>query len=44
MSEEELIRAMIDFCEENWSAFIYRVEERGFTEEQVEQIIEETRP
>jgi hypothetical protein len=32
---------MIEFCEENWAAFIQRCEEAGIPESEVEQAIEE---
>lgn len=40
MNEEDLINRMLDFCEENWSAFISRCEESGYTEDDIEEVID----
>ena len=40
MKPEDLIVLMIDFVEENWSAFLNRAVERDYTEEEIEQALE----
>jgi len=39
MKEEDLIRGLIEFAEENWNAFIQTQEERGDSEDDVESAI-----
>lgn len=34
---DDIIISMSDFCEEHWSAFVQRCEERGITEEEAEE-------
>lgn len=36
----DLLEGMIDFCEESWAAFVFRMSERGFTEEEIEEAFE----
>ncbi len=43
MTTEDLICRLLDFCEENWSAFLARCEEAGYTEEEVEEAITATK-
>ena len=38
--EKNLIALMLDFCEENWSAFEQRCKESGMIEEEIEIAIE----
>lgn len=39
MEKDDLVTIMIDFCEENWSAFMQRAEERGYDEEEIEKLL-----
>lgn len=43
MDIEDFNSAMIDFCEENWHAFVARCEEAGFTESEVEEALDNAR-
>ncbi len=39
-NQKELIARMMDFCEENWSAFVNRCEDCGHTEEWIDETID----
>ena len=39
--EVELVFCMMSFCEENWSAFVFRMQERGMTETEVDNLFKE---
>ncbi len=40
---QDIVYGMIDFCEENWSSFIYRMNEKGIEEETVEILMNQLR-
>jgi len=39
-NKDNLTIGMIDFVEENWATFVFRMEERGITEREVEETLE----
>ena len=43
MDDLDLIFSMLDFCEENWDAFLQRCVESGYTEDQVIEAVEDKR-
>lgn len=43
METEELVFCLMEFAEENWSSFVYRLQERGYTEEQAEEALAQYR-
>ena len=40
-TKTDVLYKLIDFAEENWSAFIFRCKESGITEEEVDFALEE---
>ncbi len=39
--EVEIVFGMLSFCEENWSAFVFRMQERGMEEHKVDALFKE---